>query len=204
MLEREGRLGIVILGRSYHHDPGLNHGVFDEFQKLGYPVLSQDTLPMDGDILDRLFGREVREGDIEHPLDVSDVWKHAYIANTAMKLWAAKFVARHPNLIAVEISNFKCGHDAAISHVVEQIIECAGLPFFGFKDLDENKPSGSFKVRIETIDYFLRRHRERLLSRQIDFAGVNIRNFSQEATCGLFPGDEGMEGLQTGLNACRC
>jgi predicted nucleotide-binding protein (sugar kinase/HSP70/actin superfamily) len=171
MLERENRLGIVMLGRAYHNDPGLNHGVFEEFQKLGYPVLSQDTLPMDALTLDRIFGDEIREGIIENALDVSDVWKHAYIASTALKLWAAKFVARHPNLVAVEISNFKCGHDAPISQVVEQIIECAGLPLFGFKDLDENKPTGSFKVRIETIHYFLQRYRERLIGRKTDFAG---------------------------------
>jgi predicted CoA-substrate-specific enzyme activase len=164
-LEREERLGIVMLGRSYHHDPGLNHGVFREFQKLGYPILSQDTLPMEPAILDRLFGEEVRDGIIRHPLDVSDVWKHSYIASTAMKLWAAKFVARHPNLVAVEISNFKCGHDAPVNQVVERIIESAGLPFFSFRDVDENKPSGSFKVRIETIHYFLERHRESLLGR---------------------------------------
>ncbi|MFC1661023.1 BadF/BadG/BcrA/BcrD ATPase family protein [Gemmatimonadota bacterium] len=166
MLERENRLGIVMLGRSYHHDPGLNHGVFQEFQKLGYPVLSQDTLPMDAPTLDRLFGDEVRAGIIDDPLDVSDVWKHSYIASTAMKLWAAKFVARHPNLLAVEISNFKCGHDAPINQVVEKIIESAGLPFFSFRDVDENKPSGSFKVRIETIHYFLQRHREDLIGRR--------------------------------------
>jgi predicted CoA-substrate-specific enzyme activase len=163
MLRRENRLGIVLLGRAYHHDPGLNHGVFREFQKLGYPVLSQDTLPMDPDTLEELFGEEVRAGVIKDPLDVSDVWKHSYIASTAMKLWAAKFVARHPNLVGVEISNFKCGHDAPINQTMERIIECAGLPFFSFRDVDENKPSGSFRVRIETIHYFLQRYREQLM-----------------------------------------
>ncbi len=166
MLQRERRLGIVMLGRAYHHDPGLNHGVFQEFRKLGYPVLSQDTLPMDPVTLEELFGEEVRAGVIQHPLDVSDVWKHSHIASTALKLWAAKFVARHPNLVAVEISNFKCGHDAPVNQVVEQIIECAGLPFFSFRDVDENKPSGSFKVRIETIHYFLQRYGEKLMGRQ--------------------------------------
>src|SRR5208282_5989219 len=46
-LEREHRLGVVMLGRPYHHDPGLNHGILDEFQKIGYPVFSQNTLPLD-------------------------------------------------------------------------------------------------------------------------------------------------------------
>ena len=34
-LEREDRIGIVMLGRVYHHDPGLNHEIMEEFQKLG-------------------------------------------------------------------------------------------------------------------------------------------------------------------------
>jgi predicted nucleotide-binding protein (sugar kinase/HSP70/actin superfamily) len=55
-LEREDRLGIVMLGRVYHHDPGLNHEIMEEFQKLGYPVFSQSFLPNDEDLLDRLFG----------------------------------------------------------------------------------------------------------------------------------------------------
>lgn len=61
-LEREDRIGIVMLGRPYHHDPGLNHEILDEFQKLGYPIFSQNTLPLDEDMLDRLFGDDVRAG----------------------------------------------------------------------------------------------------------------------------------------------
>jgi predicted nucleotide-binding protein (sugar kinase/HSP70/actin superfamily) len=114
LLERENRLGVVMLGRPYHHDPGLNHGIFEEFQKLGYPVFSQSTLPLDEDLLERLFGDEVRAGTITHPLDISDVWKTATAASSNLKIWAAKFTARHPNLVAVEISSFKCGHDAPI------------------------------------------------------------------------------------------
>jgi len=40
-LEREDRLGIVLLGRPYHNDPGVNHEILEEFQKLGYPVFAQ-------------------------------------------------------------------------------------------------------------------------------------------------------------------
>ena len=164
-LERENRLGIVMLGRVYHHDPGLNHEIMEEFQKLGYPVFSQSFLPTDEDMMDRLFGEEVRSGAITHALDIRDVWKNAYSASTNSKIWAAKFTARHPNLVALEISNFKCGHDAPIYSVIEDIIEKSGTPYFSFKDLDENKPTGSIKIRVETIDYFLKRYREDLLKK---------------------------------------
>jgi len=165
-LEREDRIGIVMLGRVYHHDPGLNHEIMEEFQKLGYPVFSQSTLPLDEDLLDRLFGDEVRAGLITHPLDISDVWKNRYSTSTNHKVWAAKFTARHPNLVALEVSSFKCGHDAPIYGVIEGIIEESGTPYFSFKDLDENKPSGSIRIRVETIDYFLRRYREDIIERR--------------------------------------
>jgi predicted nucleotide-binding protein (sugar kinase/HSP70/actin superfamily) len=165
-LEREDRIGIVMLGRVYHHDPGLNHEIMEEFQKLGYPVFSQSTLPLDEDLLERLFGDEVRAGIITHPLDISDVWKNRYSTSTNHKVWAAKFTARHPNLVALEVSSFKCGHDAPIYGVIEGIIEQSGTPYFSFKDLDENKPSGSIRIRVETIDYFLRRYREDIIERR--------------------------------------
>ena len=165
-LEREDRIGIVMLGRPYHHDPGLNHEILDEFQKLGYPIFSQNTLPLDEDLLERLFGEEVRAGVISSPLDIGDAWKNSYSCSTNHKVWAAKFTARHPNLVALEISSFKCGHDAPIYGVIEGIIEQSGTPYFCFKDLDENKPSGSIKIRVETIDYFLRRYREEVIRKR--------------------------------------
>jgi predicted CoA-substrate-specific enzyme activase len=164
-LEREDRIGIVMLGRVYHHDPGLNHEILEEFQKLGYPIFSQSTLPLDEDILERLFTDDVRMGLIKHPLEIQDVWKNSYSCSTNHKVWAAKFTARHPNLVALEMSSFKCGHDAPIYGVIEGIIEKSGTPYFCFKDLDENKPSGSIKIRVETIDYFLRRYREDVIKK---------------------------------------
>jgi predicted CoA-substrate-specific enzyme activase len=161
-LESERQIGLVLLGRPYHHDPGLNHGILDSLQQLGYPILSQTYLPLDPDLLERLFGAEVSLGQIPSPLSVADVWKNSSSAGTNHKLWAAKFAARHPNLIPVELSNFKCGHDAFISRVIEQITECAGKPHFCFRDIDENKPAGALRIRVETIDYFLKQYRKQL------------------------------------------
>ena len=71
-------------------------------------------------------------------------------------------MARHPNLISVELSNFKCGHDAFISRLIERIIAASGKPHFAFRDLDENRPQASIRIRIETIHYFLKHYREQL------------------------------------------
>jgi predicted CoA-substrate-specific enzyme activase len=167
MVKAEERIAIVLLARPYHNDPGISHEIPAEFQKLGYPVLAQDSLPIDDDILEEVFGEEVRKGIIGHPMEIRDVWKNSYSENTSRKIWAAKFTARHPNLVALEMSNFKCGHDAPIYSVIEEIIENSGTPYFYFKDIDENKPTGSIKIRVETIDYFLSRYRENILKKKV-------------------------------------
>jgi len=162
-LEQEGRVGIGVLGRPYHNDPGINHGILEDLQRKGYPILWQDALPRDPATLERLFGAEVRAGTVRSALAIDDVWKHDFSEHSSRKLWAAKFIARHPNLVAVELSNFKCGHDAPIYAVIEAIIEHSGTPYFCFKDLDENRPGGSIQIRTETIDYFLRRYQAEAL-----------------------------------------
>ncbi len=157
-LEQNNKLGIVLLGRPYHKDPGINHELFSEFQKLGYPVLAQDILPTDPDTLEQIFGEDLRNNIISDPMEVSDVWKRTLSSNVNIKIWAAKFVARHPNLIGLELSNFKCGHDAPTYNLIQEIIERSGTPFFSLKDVDENKPKGSIKLRIETMHYFLKQY----------------------------------------------
>ena len=186
-LEAENRLGIVLLGRPYHNDPGICHEILAEFQKLGYPILTQDSLPIDDDILDKLFGDEVRAGVISDPMDIADVWKNSYSENTSIKVWAAKYIARHPNLVALELSNFKCGHDAPIYTVVEEIVQNSGTPYFCFKDIDENKPTGSIKIRVETIDYFLRRYREDMVKKAEKQQTLNkqLREYETELRCQL-------------------
>jgi hypothetical protein len=65
------------------------------------------------------------------------------------------------------MSSFKCGHDAPIYSVVESIIERSGTPYFSFKDIDENKPTGSIRIRVETIHYFLKRYVEDMQKRPL-------------------------------------
>jgi len=117
---------------------------------------------LDEDLLERLFGDEIHAGAISSALDIQDVWKNSYSASTNHKIWAAKFTARHPHLVALELSSFKCGHDAPIFATIESIIERSGTPYFSFKDIDENRPSGSIRIRVETIHYFLKRYIEQM------------------------------------------
>ncbi|MBR9978417.1 MAG: hypothetical protein KFH87_10035, partial [Bacteroidetes bacterium] len=172
---------IVLLARPYHNDPGINHNILAEFQKLGYPVFTQDSLPVDGETLERIFGADIRAGLISHPMEISDVWKNSYSENTNRKIWAAKFVARHPNLVALELSSFKCGHDGPIYATVQEIVECSGTPYFSFKDIDENRPSGSIRIRVETIGYFLKRFRETIVTQEMKRESLESKLLEYEA-----------------------
>lgn len=159
-LEATDKLGVVLLARPYHNDPGMNHEIPEELQKLGYPIFTIHSLPIDDDIVGPLFADDIEAGFIKDPFDIYDVWKNSYSENTNQKIWAAKYCARHPNLVALELSSFKCGHDAPIYTVIEEIVETSGTPYFSFKDIDENKPTGSIKIRTETIGYFLKRYEQ--------------------------------------------
>src|SRR4029077_18284488 len=161
--------------------PGLNHDILEEFQKLGYPVFTQASLPTDEEIIWRLFGDEVRAGVVKHPMDITDAWKNSYSENTSQKVWAAKYTARHPNLVALELSSFKSSPDAPIYTVVEETVTKSGTPYFSFKDIDENKPSGSIRIRVETISYFLKRHREDMVARKRKETEIDIKLAEFEA-----------------------
>ena len=160
--ERTDTIAILMLGRPYHTDPGLNHSVLDEFQVLGYPILSMRSIPKDPAWLHRFFKEDLDAGRITSPLSVNDVWPENYSANSVMKVWAAKFAARHPHVAVLDLSSFKCGHDAPTYGLVDSIIAAAGTPWSALHDIDANKPSGSIKIRVKTYAHSLTLHEERL------------------------------------------
>lgn len=141
--EKENRVAILMIGRPYHNDPGLNHGIPEEFQVRGYPILSVRSLPRDPATLARWFP----EGN---GTDICDVWPENYSANSAQKVWAARYAARHPHIAVLDLSSFKCGHDAPTYGIIDGIIGTAKVPYAALHDLDANKPGGSILIRVKT------------------------------------------------------
>ncbi len=170
-LERENRMGILLLARPYHDDPGLNHEVLEEFQALGYPVLSIRSIPKDEGWLARFFRDDLDSGRVRSPLDINDVWPEGYSTNSAEKVWAAKFAARHPNIAVLDLSSFKCGMDAPSYGLIDKILTAGGTPWLALHDIDANKPAGSFGIRVRTYAYTLARREELLAARAGDRAG---------------------------------
>jgi activator of 2-hydroxyglutaryl-CoA dehydratase/predicted nucleotide-binding protein (sugar kinase/HSP70/actin superfamily) len=182
-VEKDDRIAILMLGRPYHLDPGLNHAIPEEFQILGYPVLSIRSIPKDVDYLSRYFAEDLKSGRITSPLEIGDVWPENYSSNSAQKVWGAKFAAHHPNVVVLDLSSFKCGHDAPTYGIIDSIISAGGTPYSALHDIDANKPGGSIKIRVKTYAHSLTLHKERLddvsgqkadLLHQIDRKRLNL------------------------------
>jgi activator of 2-hydroxyglutaryl-CoA dehydratase/predicted nucleotide-binding protein (sugar kinase/HSP70/actin superfamily) len=161
-VEAEDRIAILVLNRPYHSDPGLNHGIPEEFQVLGYPILSIRSIPKDREYLDRYYKKELESGVIKTPLELNHVWPENYSANSAQKVWGASFAAHHPNVAVLDLSSFKCGHDAPTYGLIDSILQTAKTPAAALHDLDANKPGGSIKIRVKTYAHSLRLQQERL------------------------------------------
>ncbi len=158
---------ILLLGRPYHSDPGLNHEVLDEFQSLGFKTLSMRAIPKDEAYLMQYFGEDVKAGIIESPYDIRDVWLENFSTNSAQKVWAAKFAARHPNVVVLDLSSFKCGHDAPTYAIIDKILGASRTPHLTLHDIDANKPGGSIKIRVKTFAYTLEQYKQTLQQNKV-------------------------------------
>jgi activator of 2-hydroxyglutaryl-CoA dehydratase/predicted nucleotide-binding protein (sugar kinase/HSP70/actin superfamily) len=161
-VEHEDRVAILMLGRPYHSDPGLNHGIPEEFQVLGYPILSVRSIPHDPKYLEPYYKADIEKGRCKSGLELNHVWPENYSVNSAQKVWAAGFAARHPNVVVLDLSSFKCGHDAPVYGLIDSIIETSKTPYAALHDIDANKPGGSIKIRVKTYAHALKLHEERL------------------------------------------
>jgi predicted CoA-substrate-specific enzyme activase len=193
-VEAEDRLAILVLGRPYHSDPGLNHGIPEEFQARGYPILSIRSIPRDRAYLDRYYKDELETGAIATPLQLGHVWPESYSANSAQKVWAASFAAHHPNVAVLDLSSFKCGHDAPTYGLVDSVLQTARTPAAALHDLDANKPGGSILIRVKTYTHSLRLQQERLeglgakrreLARAIDAKRLALLQLKESSSLGL-------------------
>jgi predicted nucleotide-binding protein (sugar kinase/HSP70/actin superfamily) len=145
--------------------------VLDEFQSLGFKTLSMRAIPKDEAYLMQYFGEDVHEGIIESPYDIRDVWLENFSTNSAQKVWAAKFAARHPNIAVLDLSSFKCGHDAPTYSIIDKILGASRTPHLTLHDIDANKPGGSIKIRVKTFAYTLEQYRSTLNNtRRVDLS----------------------------------
>ncbi|MBX2880277.1 MAG: CoA activase [Granulosicoccus sp.] len=161
-VEHDNAIALLMIGRPYHNDPGMNHGVLEEYQAMGYPILSVRSIPKDPEFLKPYFKEDLQRNYVDSALEIHDIWPENYSVNSVQKVWAAKFAARHPNVAVLDLSSFKCGHDAPTYGLIDRIMEASASPYSALHDIDANKPSGSIKIRVKTYGYALKIAEEKL------------------------------------------
>lgn len=159
---------ILILARPYHMDPGIGHEIEVNLQTHGYPILWMQYFPIDDDLMDWLFGPDIRAGRIRSAFDISDVWDSSYSSNTNEILWGAKVAARCPWITCViRFSSYECGMDQPTYTPTQKIVEASRTLFFKFGDLDATKPAGSVNIRVETIVHYVEKYSQEIIQRKL-------------------------------------
>ena len=93
-LEREDRLGIVLLARVVPPRPGPEPRDPGGVPEARVPDLfTEHAADRRGPAGAAVRRRSASRRD-QHPLEIDDVWKNSYSASTNTKVWAAKFTAR--------------------------------------------------------------------------------------------------------------
>ena len=165
---------ILVLARPYHMDTGIGHEIEGELQAHGYPILWLQYLPGDEDLMNWLFEEDIRLGRIKNPFDISDVWTSSYSSNTNEIMWGAKVATRCPWITCVvRLSSYECGMDQPTYTPTQKIVEATGTLFFKFGDLDSTKPSGSIKIRVETIVHYLAKYSQSVIQRKLALLSPN-------------------------------
>jgi predicted CoA-substrate-specific enzyme activase len=152
---------ILLLGRPYHLDKGINHEILKEFQARGFKVITINSIPKDREFLEPFFADDLGV-KIESVFDIRDVWRENFSTNSAQKVWAAKFASKVPNIAVVDISSFKCGHDAPTYDIIDKLLSKSKTPHLMLHDLDANKPSATLQIRVKTFAYALNEYKKRL------------------------------------------
>ena len=117
-------------------------------------------------------------------------------------MWAANFAAHHPNVAVLDLSSFKCGHDAPTYGLIDGILQTSKTPAAALHDLDANKPGGSIKIRVKTYAHSLRLQQERLedvsqkkrsLSEALDRKRLELLKLKQAQLSSLMKQDPELE-----------
>jgi predicted CoA-substrate-specific enzyme activase len=121
---------VVLLGRPYNStDQHLNLGLVEK-------LINQNVMPIPLDMLDLT------------PYNIFENYRNMYWPNGQKLIAAAQLVAKHENLYAVYISNFRCGPDSFLWHYISE--ELKGKPFLHL-EIDEHSADAGMITRIEAF-----------------------------------------------------
>ncbi len=148
-IEKKGQRGIVLVGRPYHIDPEIHHGIPGMILSNGLAVLSEDSV--------------AHLGADKIPLSVVNQW----VFHSRLYA-AADFVSKRPDLELVQLNSFGCGLDAVTTDQVQDILEKKGK-IYSLLKIDEVKNLGAARIRIRSLKAAVRERekKERPISRKV-------------------------------------
>lgn len=121
---------IVLAGRPYHVDPGINHGIDRMIASFGVAVLSEDAVSWRAE--------RKRAG-------VLNQWTyHARLYN------AAQYITEQEDMEIIQLVSFGCGIDAITTDEVREIMEGAGRVYTQIK-IDEISNLGAARIRVRSL-----------------------------------------------------
>ena len=130
-METEHRTGVVLMGRPYHLDPEINHGIPKMIQGYGLAVLTEDSVA-------GLEHNEVK-------LRATNQWVyHSRLYS------AAEFAATRDDLEVIQLNSFGCGVDAVTIDQVSELCEQAGKMYTLLK-IDEVNNLGAARIRVRSM-----------------------------------------------------
>ena len=130
-LKETGHHGIVLVGRPYHVDPEINHGIPELITSYGFAVLTEDSVS--------------HLGRVDRPLIVTDQWMyHSRLYE------AASYVKTQPNLDLIQLNSFGCGLDAVTTDQVNDILTRSGKIYTLLK-IDEVNNLGAARIRVRSL-----------------------------------------------------
>jgi len=129
---RENKIkGIVLVGRPYHIDPEINHGIPEMIGSYGFAILSEDAVQ--------------HLGKVERPLRVVDQWVYH-----SREYSAATYVSEQRDLELIQLNSFGCGLDAVTTDQIKEILEAYGKIYTVLK-IDEINNLGSARIRVRSL-----------------------------------------------------
>lgn len=130
-LEKENKKGIVVSGHPYHIDPAINHGLPEEINRLGFAVLTEDTIS------------HLSSGDARP--EVVNQWTfHGRLYQ------AAEVVIDNPRIEMLQVTSFGCGLDAITTDAAADMLEEAGQLYTWIK-MDEISNLGAARIRLRSL-----------------------------------------------------
>ena len=121
---------VVLVGRPYHTDPEVNHGIDQLIAGFDVAVVTEDAL---------------LEGAVKEHTGVLNQWTYH-----ARLYAAARTVCRNADMNLVQLVSFGCGVDAITTDEVREILEGSGKIYTQIK-IDEITNLGAVKIRLRSL-----------------------------------------------------